>query len=557
MENNRSNLLLGLIIRQRPKRDFLTVDAKESARIVLETSPITAPTKVTRTTEEEEKLFLSSLTAPLKKEMEKSLDTNEDEPVADSSEEPAAVEEPSNQETQKPLRFLPGVLVGWGGELPPLPDVGDKPATTGDDTPKTEPAPKTDASTGDSKALTAAAATSPRFLIRKKETKSKAEPELPSPEASASNSSPGKVSPVVVHPASITLKDKPPDVSTEAFLASMSANPSGAETSGCSSANKSSSAPLSESEKETSEGNSMLQSESQAAADHTNGSKAPLSGILKKSSAYSSENEDKTNALQDKASLPDVSHPKPAPVPSSIKKNPLLPFHQGYLQLSQARHKLEEMHQTTCKSFPSKDVPGAEVTQTPNPPEIIQPKDSSNTEASEPVAGSCKNLDATTTSTISNMNTEEHATTQRAQDSPSEALPQHPESHSEPTSHLSPVARDQRHLNERYIDPWERPRSTEDKDHHSRHIYHKDSHHEKKSRHYDREREREKRYGGDEDKHRERSRHHGHLDDRHGERRKERHHSNEYGTNHKDKNRHRRDSDYENGRRSSKDSYSS
>lgn len=562
LENNRSNLLLGLIIRQRPKRDFLTVDVNESARIVPETSPVTVPTKVTRSTEEEEKLFLSSLTAPLKKETEKSLDTNEDEPVADSSEEPAATEEPSSQETQKPLRFLPGVLVGWGGELPPLPDVGDKPATTVDDPPKTEPALKTDASIGDAKALTAAAVSSPRFLIKKKETKpAKAEPELPCPpDASASNSSPGKVSPVVVHHASITLKDKPPDVSTEAFLASMSANPSGTETGGCSSANKSSSAPLSESEKETSEGNSLLQSESQAAADHTNGSKAPLSGILKKSSAYSSENEDKTIALQkDKASFPDVSHPKPAPVSSSIKKDPLLPFHQGYLQLSQARHKLEEMHQTACRSFPSKDVPGAEVTQIPNPPEVQRPQDSSNTEASESVAGSCKNVGPTTTNTISNMNTEDqNASTQSAQGSPSEALPQHPESHSEPTSHFLSLARDQRHLNERYIDPWERPRNTEDKDHHSRHSYYKDSHHEKKSRHYDREREREKKYGhGDDDKHRERSRHHGHSDDRHGERRKERHHSNEYSSHHKDKHRHRRDSDYENGRRGSKDSYSS
>ncbi|KAM4730231.1 uncharacterized protein phf3 isoform 1-T2 [Anableps anableps] len=563
LENNRSNLLLGLIIRQRPKRDFLTVDVNESARIVPEIKPITVNTKVTRTTEEEEKLFLSSLTAPLKKEIEKPLDTNEDEPVADSSEEPAATEEPSNQETQKPLRFLPGVLVGWGGELPPLPDVGDKPATTGHDTPKTEPASKTDASTGDSKGPTAAVAS--RFLIRKKETKSvKAELELQCPsDASASNSSSGKVSPVAVHHASITLKDKPPDVSTEAFLASLSAYPSGTETGGSASAHKSISGPLSESEKETSEGNSPQQSESQAAADHTNGSKAPLSGILKKSSAYSSENEDKTMVLQkDKASVPDVSGPKPVPVSSSIRKDPLLPFHQGYLQLSQARHKLEEINQTTCKSFPSKDDPGpshpgAAVTQTPNPPEVQGPQDLSNTEASEPVTGSCNNLGATTSNTVSNLNTEDqNVSTQNAQDSTSEAFPQHPESLSEATSHISSGARDQKHLTERYTDPWERPRNTEDRDHHGRHSYHKDSCHDKKGRHHDRERE--KRYGhSDDDKYREKSRHHGHSDDRHGERRKERHHSNDYSSHHKDRHRHRRDSDYENGRRSSKDSYSS
>ncbi|MEQ2181402.1 hypothetical protein GOODEAATRI_011308 [Goodea atripinnis] len=141
-------------------------------------------------------------------------------------------------------------------------------------------------------------------------------------------------------------------------------------------------------------------------------------------------------------------------------------------------------------------------------------------------------------------------------DNTSEALPPHPESLSEPTSHTLSGARDQKHLNERYTDPWERQRNIEDKDHHGRHSYHKDSYHDKKNRHHDRERE--KRYGhSDDDKYKERSKHHGHSDDRHSERRKERHHSNEYSSHHKDRHRHRRDSDYENGRRSSKDSYSS
>ncbi|XP_021170351.2 PHD finger protein 3 isoform X1 [Fundulus heteroclitus] len=553
LENNRPNILLGLIIRQRPKRDFLTVDVNESARIVPEIKPITVPPKVTRTTDEEEKLFLSSLTAPLKKEAEKPLDTNEDEPAAESSEEPAAPEEPSNQEPQKPLRFLPGVLVGWGGELPPLPDAGDKPATTGHDTPKTEPAPKTDASAGDSKGPPAAAVS--RFLIRKRETKAvKAEAELPRPaDASAAHSSAGKVSPVVAHRASITLKDKPPDVSTEAFLASMSARPSGTDAGGSASANKGGPGPLSESAKETSEGNSLPESESQAAADNTHFSKAPLSGILKKSSAYSSENEDKATALQkDQASLPDVSGPKPVPVSSSIKKDPLLPFHQGYLQLSQARHKLEDMNQTSKslankKDDPGLSRPGAAVTQTPNPPHVQGPEDSSSAEAAEPVPGSCNNLGAATSNTTSSLNTAD----QNAPDGTSEAPPQHPESLSEPASHITHGVREQKLLNERYTDPWERGRAQEDRDHHGRHGYH-----EKKSRHHDREREKRHRHGED-DKYRERSRHHGHSDDRHGERRKERHHSTEYSSHHKDRHRHRQDSDYENGRRSSKDSYSS
>ncbi|KAG7230165.1 hypothetical protein INR49_009885 [Caranx melampygus] len=106
------------------------------------------------------------------KEKDKPLNTTEDadEPVTEAFEEPSASEETNNQEPQKPLRFLPGVLVGWGGELPPLPDVGGKFATTADDAPKTQPALKTEASTGNSKSLTAAAPRE-RFVIKKKEAK--------------------------------------------------------------------------------------------------------------------------------------------------------------------------------------------------------------------------------------------------------------------------------------------------------------------------------------------------------------------------------------------------
>lgn len=595
LENNRANLLLGLIIRQRPKRDFLPVDVNESARIIPEIKPIAVSTKETRAAEEDEKLFLSSLTAPLKKEKDKPLNTTEDdaEPTAESFEEPSAPEETNNQEPQKPLRFLPGVLVGWGGELPPLPDFGGKPATTAHDPPKTQPSPKTEASIVTSKSPTAAAPRE-RFVIKKKEAKPvKAEPELSSPADTSANSSSGKEAAVVSHGTSVSLKDKPPDVSTEAFLASLSTAPSGTETSSAASTNKADAGLLSETEKGTTEGNSLSQSKSQAASDHTNGSKPPLSGILKKSSAYSAANEDKTTVLQkDKASLPDPSSPKPVPVLSSTRNDPLVPFHQGYLQLSQAKHKPEEQNQTAVQSMPSKkDDPGvaqagAVVAQTPCPPTVQGPPAAPNTEASEPqpdsvmapafpvynsaaplpvqqqqqpqVPGSYDYPTAPplNTSSIPEIEDQNHSM-QWAQDSTSQALPglesQYPENYSEPSGQSLSLAKDYKRLEERYSDPWERPRNTEDKDHHRRHSYHRDSHHGKKSRHHDRERKHERSH---DDKHRERSRHHGHSEDRHGEKRKERHHSDDYSSRHKDKHRHRRDSDYENGRRSSKDSYS-
>uniref|UniRef100_A0A3P8SYL6 PHD finger protein 3 n=1 Tax=Amphiprion percula TaxID=161767 RepID=A0A3P8SYL6_AMPPE len=581
LENNRANLLLGLIIRQRPKRDFLPVDMNESARIIPEIKPIAISTKETKTKEEEEKFFLSSLTTAHKKEKEKPLNTTEEvnEPIAESFEEPSVPEETNNQETQKPLRFLPGVLVGWGGELPPLPDVGGKPATTAHDAQKTQPAPKTEATTANSKSPTAAAPRE-RFVIKKKEAKSvKAEPELPSPaDTPAATDSSAKDTVVVNHSASVSLRDKPPDVSTEAFLASLSTAPRGTETSSAVSTNKGNAGLLSETEKGTTEGNSVSQSKSQAASDHTNSSKPPLSGILKKSSAYSTVNEDKTMVLQkDKTSLPDPSSPKPVPVLSSTRNDPVVPFHQGYLQLSQAKHKPEGQNQTAVQSFPNKkDEPGAVVTQTLCPPTVQGPQAACNTEASEPqhdsvmapvlpvynsaapfpsqqqqsqVPGSYNYPVAPPSNTFSNPNSQDQNHSMQW------AQLQYPESYSDPSGRPPSLAKDCKRPEERYSEPWEKARSTEERDHHGRHSYHRDSHHGKKSRHHDREREKKHDRSHD-DKYREKSRHHGHSDDRYGEKRKERHHSDDYSSRHKDKHRHRRDSDYENGRRSSKDSYS-
>lgn len=591
LENNRANLLLGLIIRQRPKRDFLSVDMNETARIIPEIQPIAVSTKETRVTEEEEKLFLSSLTTAQKKEKDKPLNTTEDvdEPITESSEEPSASEETNNQESRKPLRFLPGVLVGWGGELPPLPDVGGKPATVADDTHKTQPAPKTEASTGNSKSPTGAAPRE-RFVIKKKEVKPiKAEQELPSPtDTSAANNSSGKDAAVVTHGAPVSLKDKPPDVSTEAFLASLSAAPSETETSSAASANKGDAGLLSETEKAPSEGDSLSQSKSQAAPAHANSSKPPLSGILKKSSAYASVNEDKTTVLQkDKASQPAPSSPKPVPVLSSTRNEPVTLFHQGFLQVSQAKKKTEEEKQTIQSFASEKEDPGtsqagATVTQTVYPPTVQGPQAVCYTEASElqhdsamapalPVYNSAAPIPSQQqqpqvpgsysypTGLPPNIFSSPHSQDQNhstpwAQDSTSHAPPglqsQFAESCPEAAGRPPSLAKDYKRIEERYSDPWERPRTTEDRDHHGRHSHHRDTHHGKKSRHHDREREKKRERSRD----RERSRHHGHSDDRHGERRKERHRSDDHSSRHKDRHRHRRDSDYENGRRSSKDS---
>ncbi|XP_024152669.1 PHD finger protein 3 isoform X3 [Oryzias melastigma] len=538
LENNRSNLLLGLLIRQRPKREFLPVDVNESVKIVPETKPITVPSKSTRETEEEEKHFLSSLMPTNKKDVDKPLDTAEEESVAESFEESSGAEEPGSQEPLKPLRFLPGVLVGWGGELPPLPDFSDKPMTAGDEAVKIKPPSKSNAVTDNAKGPTAAA---PRFVIKKKEAKpNKTEAEV---KVSAPNNSSKKDSAVTVHHASVTLKDKPPDVSTEAFLAGLSAAASVTKSGSAVSTNSDASL-LSESEKPT-EGNSS--SQSQAALDHTNSSKPPLSGILKKS-AYSSVQEDKTMVLhKDKASLPNPSSPKAVPV-SSIRSEPVLPFHQGYLQLSQARTK--DQNQTALPSFltkknnPGTGQPAAAEKQTLH---SATAQAEGSTEASGPqneqgdsgplqeqLHGSSEASDVLPSDTSSTPQTDDQQS-------------QNQDSQSELSGQSSPPAKDHKHPHEQYSDPWERPRNSDDRDHYGRHGHNREPHHGKKSRHHDREKKHDYSH---EDKYRDRSRHHGHSDDRRGERRKERYHGEDHSSRHKDRHHHRRESEYENSRRS-------
>ncbi|XP_062422747.1 PHD finger protein 3 isoform X2 [Pungitius pungitius] len=549
LENNRANLLLGLIIRQRSKRDFLPMDMNETARIIPEIKPITISTKETRAKEEEEKKFLSSLTITHKKEKDKPLNATEEvvEPISESLEESSTPgEETNSQESQKPLRFLPGVLLGWGGELPPLPDVGLKHPTTGDGTLKTHQAPKTEGSKSP-----IAAAPRERFVIKKKEAKSvKAEPEASCPtDTSAANNSPGKEVAVVTRSAPVSLRDKPPDVTTEAFLTSLSAPQTGTETSAAA-ANKGNSAPLSDSEKAPSEGNSLPQSKPQAAPAQTNSSKPPLSGILKKSSAYSGVNVDKTTALQKDKASPLVPSPKRAPVLSITRNDSVTLFHQGYLQVAQARNKPEEEKQK--KEDPGTSQAGATVTQTVHPRPVQEPQ------AAEAQRHSAMAQAFPAYNRASPSPSQQQQQQQTQGPGSVEYLagpPTQDQNHSAPRAQdgsegyaqHTPPAKDER-PEERYSDPWERQRSAEDRDHHGRQGPHRDTHHGKKGRHHDREREKK----GERSHERERSRHRAHSEDRYGEKRKDRYHSDDHRQ--KDRHRHRRDSDYENGRRSSKDS---
>ncbi|XP_062953080.1 PHD finger protein 3 isoform X2 [Cynocephalus volans] len=134
LELHRPNLLLGLIIRQKLKRQHNasastshTAEAPESVPIAL---PPDKKSKIEVSTEEapeEENDFFNSFTTVLHKQRNKPQQTvQEDLPIAV---EPLM--EVTKQEPPKPLRFLPGVLIGWENQPSTL-ELANKPLPVDD-----------------------------------------------------------------------------------------------------------------------------------------------------------------------------------------------------------------------------------------------------------------------------------------------------------------------------------------------------------------------------------------------------------------------------------------
>lgn len=136
LELHRPNLLLGLIIRQRLKRQH-SANAGAGAGRTAETSdsaPVTVPPDKKSKTEvstegaaEEESDFFNSFTTVLHKQRNKPQQTlQEDLPTVI---EPLL--EVTKQEPPKPLRFLPGVLIGWENQPSTL-ELANKPLPVDD-----------------------------------------------------------------------------------------------------------------------------------------------------------------------------------------------------------------------------------------------------------------------------------------------------------------------------------------------------------------------------------------------------------------------------------------
>ncbi|XP_057225413.1 PHD finger protein 3 isoform X2 [Malurus melanocephalus] len=258
IEIHRPNLLLGLIIRQKMKRQITAVSsvtssfADEAAESTLSSLPPEKKSKPSKPEvshhdlaleEEEENNFFNSFTTVLHKQRNKPQQSNTDDA-------PAVIEplvESTKHEPPKPLRFLPGVLVGWENQTSTL-ELANKPlpvddilqsllGTTGQvyEHSQSETGPNEDIpllneqatvkeETMDVADVTAEVSEAKTGLDDPQESTNAA---VTADAAAVGTSSSAKSSGSLI---GLSLKGKPPDVSTEAFLANLSAQTQNKET---------------------------------------------------------------------------------------------------------------------------------------------------------------------------------------------------------------------------------------------------------------------------------------------------------------------------------------
>lgn len=259
IEIHRPNLLLGLIIRQKMKRQISAVTSVTSSFVdevsesTLSSVPPEKKSKPSKPEvshnelaleEEEENDFFNSFTTVLHKQRNKPQQSN----IEDV---PAVIEplvESTKHEPPKPLRFLPGVLVGWENQPSTL-ELANKPlpvddilqsllGTTGQVSEQSKP----EASPSEDIPLLNEQATLKEENMDVDEvTAEVSETKASSDDTQEStNATVGPADAAVVGSSSATrnagtllglsLKGKPPDVSTEAFLANLSAQSQNKET---------------------------------------------------------------------------------------------------------------------------------------------------------------------------------------------------------------------------------------------------------------------------------------------------------------------------------------
>ncbi|NWU71425.1 PHF3 protein, partial [Pterocles burchelli] len=256
IEIHRPNLLLGLIIRQKMKRQITAVasvtssfvdEASESTLSNLPPEKKSKPNKPEVShheltlEEEEENDFFNSFTTVLHKQRNKPQQSN-------TEDVPAVIEplvESTKHEPPKPLRFLPGVLVGWENQPSTL-ELANKPLPVDDilqsllgSTGQVYERSKSEASLSEDVPLINEQATLKEEKMDVTTTEvSEAKTDLNDLQESTNASVTTDAAAVGTLSSArsagsltgLSLKGKPPDVSTEAFLANLSAQSQNKET---------------------------------------------------------------------------------------------------------------------------------------------------------------------------------------------------------------------------------------------------------------------------------------------------------------------------------------
>lgn len=533
LENNRPNLLLGLIIRQRPKRDYgviLSSDVSEPPSFLTESKTQVDYKQKSPVVQDVDRSFVGVMGTSHIKDTADLIKSVVDEPLLDTE-----------TDENVSLRFLPGVLKLPGNSTSSSDGVkADSTATASDADNHPVISPKTPG----------AAPRLDRFIIKKKDSKSIKTEQAP-PSSSQQNSSEEKPKTL------LSLSDKPADVSTESFLSSL-ASTEPKEESGSTDVTSDTAAPPAPETTETSASNASEESVSdpsvpktQTVSSPTTTLKSSPSGILKKASSEKDPadsqppvdtSEETTEVIQQPPEqLPQECKPVEdiqaiTTISSAGKNEGLKPSRthtfnpMAYNPASQAPppspvfpsyHTKHQYHPAPVHNYPPPINPAPFIPLQPQapPPFTFPPGPLQIFHQSD---------------LQSRMLVSPWPQIVRPQTLP--GPPMRYETPRLPESSSSSVRKDEKCYSDVGDKPSRRSEETyrkEDRDHYDRH------HHKK--RHHDKDRE----------KHRERS--HSHKDrrskDERHERHRERHHSGHY----RDKDKHRRDSDYDKHKRDSRD----
>lgn len=528
LETNRPNLLLGLIIRQRPKRDFgviLPSDVSEAPSFLAESKPQVDYPQKTPVALDTEQSFISDLGNARKKDTTDLIKSVVEEPILDTE-----------TDENVSLRFLPGVL-----KLP------EKAASCSNDNMKSD-STKTEAKTpsvdsGNNATVSpkpiASAPRLDRFVIKKKEPKAVKTEQAPV-SVSLETSSEKKETAVV-----LSLSDKPADVSTESFLSSLTNTKPKEESESCSTA-----APTSqETSQTTSSGtskNSVDEGSSSAPKNETISSptattKVSPAGILKRASSAPEPTESK---------LPESSSEKPeqkvTPQPSTQECKAIEDI-QAITTISSIG-KNEGLKQSRSSSFNPKvynpPVFHSYLSGPPDPQFYPPPANPAHFLPLQAHLPPPFQFPPGPPPLQMFPQSDPHMLAPPwPQTVPPQTLPPPPMAYESSLPTALPLSKDEKVLEKSYSDFVDklsrRSEETHRKD--SRDREHYDKHHHK-SRHYERDRE----------KHRERS--HSHKERHSKDERYEKHRERRHSSHHRDRDKHRsRDSDHEKHRKDSRD----